>query len=763
MDQVELLEPEAKQKNRFDLEYGYELYLPHGPGSRGDLYYRGGFVKRVNLADKSERRIFVVEMLQKKIRPSLLADVLVISRQTVHNYRESYRKFGVTGLLHGYSPTGSTSRELQARLHVDSRRPGIKARELEELRRIEKAGALTKEQNELAWDGVVAAIYVLDEAPIKEVSLSAPEQPVTEQILNDEIQAIVNKEELYTESRLAEELPPTEKVVPQTIDLPFADNHGWIASRYSGIFTVLMVLVSQQGWMQRLFGLFGNNSWRIFNVFVLMVTRDLRSMEQLKNVIREEAGRILGLGRLPSLDTLWGWFHEVADKACAKRLLQGFFAQQLRCGLVGARLWFIDGHLLPYTGQEKVHQAFSTQRAMPMPGQTNMVTCDDRGRIVYFDIQEGHGNLRSHILKMGEYARQQALGTMPVLVFDREGDGAEFFGELVASKTPFVTWEKNACQAKLQALQPADFTASVRVRGKDYQLLEQIKTYGYQEKDIPNTPSVNSGEAQLPPCFKLRRVVLWNKHADRRSSVLCWDGELGLTQEEIATAMLTRWGASENTFKHIQDRHPFHYHPGFGTSASEKQDIANPEIRRQDAKISNLQKGLSKLYKKFSKAKQVLNKDGSERTNSLYGRIQKAITENETNLKQLKSDKATLPERVDVAGLADYRSFKAIDNEGKNLFDFVTASVWNARDQLLGWLKEGYARDNERVDLLYAIFDCHGWIRSDKDKVIVRLEPLQLPSRRSAQEHLCRRLNRLGARIPCGKWLLIEVGESPLR
>ena len=176
-----------------------------------------------------------------------------------------------------------------------------------------------------------------------------------------------------------------------------------------------------------------------------------------------------------------------------------------------------------------------------------------------------------------------------------------------------------------------------------------------------------------------------------------------------------------------------------------------------------MQKCLGKLYKQCLKAKPILNKDGSERTNSLHRRLLDAITDNEANLKQLKSDKANLPERVDVAGLADYRSFKRIDNEGKNLFDFVTASVWNVRHQLLEWLKDGYARDNERVDLLYAIFECHGWIRSDKDKVTVRLEPLQQPARRSAQEHLCRKLNGLGARIPGGKWLLIEVGQSPLR
>jgi hypothetical protein len=75
-------------------------------------------------------------------------------------------------------------------------------------------------------------------------------------------------------------------------------------------------------------------------VFALMAVRDIRSIEQLKHVRREEAGRLLGLGRLPALDTLWGWFHEVAGKSRAGTLLKEFFADQIRCGLVAVRLWF---------------------------------------------------------------------------------------------------------------------------------------------------------------------------------------------------------------------------------------------------------------------------------------------------------------------------------------------------------------------------------------------------------------------------------------
>ena len=130
-------------------------------------------------------------------------------------------------------------------------------------------------------------------------------------------------------------------------------------------------------------------------------------------------------------------------------------------------------------------------------------------------------------------------------------------------------------------------------------------------------------------------------------------------------------------------------------------------------------------------------------------------------MERLKIEKSELPEKVDVSTLENYKSFKRIDNEGKYLFDFVTSSVWNVRKQMVEWLRTFFNQENELVDLFYAITNCHGWIKSTKSEVIVRLEPLQQPKRRLAQEQLCRKLMSLGALTPMGKCLMIEVGESP--
>jgi hypothetical protein len=221
-------------------------------------------------------------------------------------------------------------------------------------------------------------------------------------------------------------------------------------------------------------------------------------------------------------------------------------------------------------------------------------------------------------------------------------------------------------------------------------------------------------------------------------------------------------GASENTFKHLHNRHPLHYHPGFRLRTSDKQDIANPAIRETDQALKALAPRLSRLYKRQTKTAPQLKADGTPRRNSRHQRITEQIEALESEQRRLREVRQRLPERVDVSGLEEYRAFQRIDDEGKHLFDFATTAVWNARKQLTDWLQPYYRQEKDRVDLLYAIVQCHGWVRSDATSVTVRLEPLQQPKRRQAQEQLCRKLTGLGARTPKGKWLVLEVGDSPL-
>ncbi|QTA78448.1 Uncharacterized protein dnl_61310 [Desulfonema limicola] len=655
------------------------------------LKNRDEIVKKVDLSDKTAKKVFVVETVELGASKSKLADAINISRQTIDNYIECKKRFGTEGLLGGYNPDMGKNLAEHRKLNQAKRIQGNKAVILADERKAKRINNL-KKQTELDFEF-------------------------------------------------------GEKTVPKS-EQPFNTLHDWKFTRFAGIFPYLIVLIANNQWLKLIMGFFGS-AFKIFLVFLLMAARNIKSIEQLKNVYQKEAGLILGLNTLPHVKGIWQWFYAACDLRRSRSICKSFFKQQILCGIVSAWIWLTDGHLLPYTGKNKVHYSFNTQRKMVVPGQTNMVTCDMSGRIVDFQIQEGKGDLKAHIVDLKKEWEQE-LTEIPFMVFDREGYGGQFFNNLIENEIPFVCWDKNVDSKKLKELDDADFNESFEMNNKEYGIFEGEKKFTIDQ----------NGEKQT---FTLRKIYLWNKTSNRRTCGLAWDAGRPTSTLQCAQAILSRWGASENTFKHLQDKHPFHYHPGFKTVDSEKQLITNPDIKVFEKEIKSVRKTLAKKYKKNSKTREVLNKDGSRREKSLKIRLETEINRLEEELKELLNDKKNLPEKVDASTLENYKSFKKIDNEGKNLFDFVTASVWNSRKEMTDWLLRYYPNENEYVDLFYAITQCHGWIKSEADRVVVRLEPLQQPIRRKAQEQLCKKLTALNACLPTGKILQIEVGPSPIK
>lgn len=670
---------------------GYRLYLKFSDSTpaRVTLYHNNVLVKIIELSDKVAKKLLVVEAVEMGAEKKALAAALGITRQTVHNYIEINKYFGLEGLIHNYSPSRSKSLREQRRRHSNRRSTGNKARQVEQIH---------KQQREAASSQL--------ELPLTTVPLAAEEQP-------------------------------------------FSEEHTWKASRYAGVFMYLIPLITENKWLKLIMGYCGVG-YKVFMVFILMAAYNIRSIEQLKNIRKREAGLVLGIKRVPSKLRVRRWLHEVSEKKISARLLTDFFRHQLRAGLVGMWLWFTDGHLLPYTGKEKVHSGYNTQRRMPVAGRTNLVTSDSSGRIVDFEIQEGKGDLRSHIVNLNK-RWQDELVQIPVHVFDREGHGAEFFYNLHKEHVYFVTWEKYVDARKLDAFAPEMFTESFEFNAKTYRIFEGERTFSHKLED------------GLDEKFTLRRIYIWNVTSNRRTSALAGVSADQLSTKDCALAILSRWGASENTFKHLADKHPLHYQPGFEMVDSEKQEITNPQYKQKQGLLARLKTQLNKSYKKFSKSKEVFNKDGSIRQNSVHHRLKHKIEEQEAEIAALKRQIKQTPEKIDISSLEDYRSFKRICNESKNLFDFVTSSVWNARKQMVEWLLPFYENKNEYVDLFYAITNCQGWVKSEKHQVTVRLEPLEQPSRRAAQEQLCRKLTGLGALTPAGKLLVVEVGDAPLK
>ena len=215
---------------------GNDLFLDLRNGLKGQaiLYRNDSVIRFVDLSDKVAKKLFIVEVVNDfGAQQTKLAEVLEISRQTIHNYRETHKYFGKEGLIYGYNPEESKNLAKQREQHAEQLPKGIKA---------EQVAAIRAQQRE------------------QESQEAAAQMSLNFSFGDNDRSAEVTEEEQ-----------------------PFSEQHGWEVSRYAGAFVYWIPLIVQSRWLQLIMGHFGKG-WRIFSVFLLMAGLDIRSIEQMKHV-----------------------------------------------------------------------------------------------------------------------------------------------------------------------------------------------------------------------------------------------------------------------------------------------------------------------------------------------------------------------------------------------------------------------------------------------------------------------------------------------
>lgn len=86
---------------------------------------------------------------------------------------------------------------------------------------------------------------------------------------------------------------------------------------------------------------------------------------------------------------------------------------------------------------------------------------------------------------------------------------------------------------------------------------------------------------------------------------------------------------------------------------------------------------------------------------------------------------------------------------------------WNMRKKLAGELFAYLPDERDLLPVLDAITSSRGWIKSTKENLIVRLEPLEVARFKDAQVQLCRKMNNEKIKLPNGKLLQFDVGSDP--
>ena len=243
MEQIELLkDDDAAGDNTHVLGNHMALQFIGANKTTVALFHHNKPLKTVDLTDGVAKRLLVVELVELGAIQSRIATTLDISRQTIHNYIQTRKHFGMEGLINSYSPGRSKRLRQQREDNRNKRLVGNKARLLEEMRKEKK----------------------------EEQDKKQPHLPFGDQ---------------------------SHSITPE--DQPFTEQHDWEQTRYAGVFTYLMAMIHLNDWLRMVTSYFGNK-YRIFMVFILMVAHGIRSIEQIKNIRKREAGLILGIRRLPT-------------------------------------------------------------------------------------------------------------------------------------------------------------------------------------------------------------------------------------------------------------------------------------------------------------------------------------------------------------------------------------------------------------------------------------------------------------------------------
>ncbi len=668
-------------EQKFDFDFIGEGYALKKTSDKDivHLYKNGIFIKAQTLSPAIDKRLFVVDLVERQgANRTKLASSLGISRQSINNWVDTYRKNGSAGLVNNTKDSWKKN---------PKRFTGNKARDLEQ----ERFGTKQK-------------------------------------IEKQELTINFDKETEVEEKHCAH------------ANILYDEDHDYQENRYSGSMLYLAIIISEFNYIKQLSALVGNYLW-VPLMFVMMHVNKILSVEQLKTVYRKEFGQIIGLKALANLvkvrENIWGL---VALRQATQGMTK-FFKIQIIKGVVSIWRIFLDGHLVPYSGKRKIHKAHSTQRDLMMPGQTEFFGHDSGGNIVYFDIQEGNGDMIESLRQLSSLIKPYNKNTSPLVVVDRELWGVENF--LSIENLRFVTWEKNCDKAQLAKLDASMFSGHIELNNKNYMFYEEKKTYR----------SVNDKSIEL------RRIISRNTNTGETFAIV--SNDIIETTGTIVDSMLNRWGCSENGFKHLGTRTDMHYNPAWKIEKeSECQQIMNPEYIALKKELKKKKRELTKIQKELGKKEPKLKQDGTfrkyparEKKIDRMGAIKKEIT-------QINHKISGCPERIDIR-LTEASTFKTIDNEAKKWWNISEMIFWNSRKKLSKLLFTYLPDNRDLLPILDAITSSRGWIKNTKNILTVRLEPMEIPRFKDAQIQLCRYLNNQKIKLPNGKLLQYDVANNP--
>jgi len=225
---------------------------------------------------------------------------------------------------------------------------------------------------------------------------------------------------------------------------------GSFGCRYAG--AMLGYAYLDRAGVDRIWAGLAGAPWRRFDqgqiatFTVLALLAGVGSVEQVKTLIRTQAGPLIGAPASPTLEGLRGRLAAIADGNDVPALQTQLATAMLAMPGAGGGIFYVDDHFVPYAGAKPVAMGHNGKRNRCEPGRADTLITDARGRAVCFTSAEP-----SHLSKTMKPALTQLRAIVPdgpiLLGFDRGGAYAEAFTACRDQRIDFVTYRRGALAA----------------------------------------------------------------------------------------------------------------------------------------------------------------------------------------------------------------------------------------------------------------------------------------------------------------------------
>jgi len=718
---AELPPPDAGPRTRWFSERGCVVE----DGDEREVFVGGVLVGRFELGDTPSRNVLLVNLASNE-RQHLgrLAKAFSISDSTLGDIRRKYAEGGLKAIVRVWRSPG--------------RKPKLTNRQRRSIEREFDKGKRVPQVLELAerkYGAKRTTVYKLwrewkARKSIEGHDLGEPTDPSREQGTLD----MQRQSEVQTDGPAADESSSATAVgmstesgaevpdarppvciadVPLSVGTtPHIQHAGtWLmlaSLMQLGLYEVVTTMASAQR-------VSGQGVRVVLDALVVALSLGERCVEGVRRIATPTASVLLRAKAAPSAQWVRTMLGRVASAAIdiQDAMTKRYLARGVTSELA---VFYIDGHMRPYTGKNTVRKGWRMQDKRVLPGTSDYYVHDLDGRPVLRVTEPSHGHLTDFLRPLADTLRRAlGQGVQIVLAFDRGGAYPVAMAELRDAGIHFVTYERRP----YPLLSPTVFEPEgiVRVGKEVYTVYENRKT--------------NLGKGR----GRVRRIAVLTPKGTQINLVAVSD----LPAQTLLKIMLGRW-CQENGFKHGNERWGINHLDSRTVAEYDPETvIPNPARRRLDNAIR-----VARVREGDARRKLAQLDDDSPRRAKLEQQLADAMQQ-EQELLELRPQ---MPRYLELKNseLADELVHHTTDY--KSMIDSVRIACANAESELAAMLAPSLPRPHEAKKILANLIAAPGTIRVSKRTIRVTLEPAANNGERDALASFLERLDHAKLILP---------------